>query len=407
MKKRMSFFTAIICLVLTACSNNEPPIEEKTEQEEIVLWSYYETEKQKASMDELVDGFNAFQDKYRLRWEYHGPASEFEKELAISITQNQLPDMVILDNPEMLSHIKMDDFEDITSYIQEMEGLDQYYQKVLDSVIYEGRYYGLPFCCNNLGLIYNKDILEQEGILVPKNWEELKAAAEKLTNEERYGLAVSAIGGEQCSFQFASFMLSAGDDLQDAGGTGTRKAYQLMNELVEKGWMSRECVNWSQNDVGRTFISGECAMMINGPWVLPALNDASINYGVALFPMDERRQVILGGEDIAILKGKNVEGSIAFFKYYNSRDVMLKINMMANSLPPRRDVAQVMLSVKPEYRMFLSQLNDCVNRTGYAKWPELSEQLSDGQYQILTGQKDVETVCRLIKETLNDEQGGD
>lgn len=380
---------------------NENDTNKPVEKEKLVLWSYYETEMQKKAMDELVDGFNESQDEYLLTWEYHGPVTAFNKELAISITQNQLPDMVIVDNPDMPSYIKMDKFEDITEYIKDMDGIKQYFPKALESVTHEGQYYGLPFCCNNLGLIYNKDMLEEENIEVPQNWEEMVDAARKLANNKRYGLAVSAISGEQNAFQFATFMLAAGDDLEEAGGMGTLKAFQLMKEFTEEEIMSYECVNWSQNDVARTFVAGECAMMINGPWVLPALNEASINYGVTYFPADVSESVVLGGEDIAVLKGKNVEGSIAFMEYYNNQNVMLNINLNADSLPPRKDVAQLFLNVKPEYEVFMKQMRKCENRAAYAKWPELSEALSEGQYQIITGQSTPEEICRKIQKVIN------
>ncbi len=236
------------------------------EREEIVLWTYYETEMQKASMDELVLGFNQSQEEYHLTWEYHGPVTEFKKRLAIAITQNQLPDMVILDNPDMPYYIGLDKLEDITEDVEKLEDLDQYFPGAMESVTSEGRYYGLPFCCNNVALIYNKDILEKEGVDVPQTWEELQTAARELSSPGRYGFAMSAINGEQGVFQFGAFMLSAGDSLEQAGGEGTLNAFRFIRDMTEHGWMSMDCVNWSQNDVARTFINGECAMMENGPW---------------------------------------------------------------------------------------------------------------------------------------------
>lgn len=371
-------------------------------KEELILWSYYETEMQKTAMDELVRGFNESQETYHLSWEYHGPVTEFNKRLAIGITQNQLPDMAILDNPDMLSYIKMDKFEDLTDYVREIEDLDQYFESAMQAVEYEGRYYGLPFCCNNVVLIYNKDILAESGTAVPGNWEELGQAAKALTEPGRYGFAMSAITGEQGAFQFASFLLSAGDDLEMAGGEGTLRAFEFIRDLADSGAMSRECINWSQNDVARTFIAGECAMMENGPWVFPALDEAGINYGVAAFPEDARHMGVLGGEDIAVLKGKNVEGSIEFLKYYSQIDTMLNINLRANSLPPRKDVAKLFLNAKTEYEVILSQMESCISRTSYSNWPELSKQLSNGQYQVITGESTPEEVCRQIKENVGE-----
>lgn len=402
MKKKICVFLLFLSICLAGCSpiSGDMNTEQPEQREKLTLWSYYETEMQKKAMDELVDGFNKSQDQYELSWEYHGPLTAFNKEIAISITQNQLPDMVIVDNPDMISYIKMDKFEDISKYMTDIEGIEQYFPTAMEAVMHQGRYYGLPFCCNNLGLIYNKDILEEAGVEVPENWDEMVEAAKALTTDERYGLAISAIGGEQSAFQFATFMLSAGDSFEKAGEEGTGKAFELMKEFADEEIISSECVNWSQNDVARTFIDGECAMMINGPWVLPALNEASVNYGVSCFPADVSKYVVLGGEDIAVLKGKNIEGSIAFLKYYNSQNVMLNINLNADSLPPRQDVAEAFLKVKPEYEVFMKQMQRARSRASYDKWGELSEALSEGQYQVITGQKNPEEICQNVKNAI-------
>lgn len=405
MKNAKRFLSLLCCIclliVVSGCTLQEPGGgKDKEERRELTLWSYYETEMQKKSMDELVDGFNRSQDMYHLTWEYHGPVTEFNKRLAIAITQNQLPDMVIIDNPDMPSYIEMEKFEDITDEIQDFEGFEEYFPSAMEAVEEDGRYYGLPFCCNNVALVYNKDILQEENESVPSNWDELARTAKNLTKPGQYGFAMSAISGEQGAFQFASFMLSAGDTIEEAGGDGTLKAFQFIQDMVEQGIMSRDCVNWSQNDVARTFIAGECAMMENGPWVFPALDKAGINYGVAPFPADEQYTGILGGEVIGVLKGKDKEGSVAFLSYYSQRETMLNANLQANSLPPREDVAELFLNVKPEFQVIMSQVKNCISRTSYKGWSKLSELLSTGQYQIITGETTPEELCRQIRKEM-------
>ena len=106
---------------------------------------------------------------------------------------------------------------------------------------------------------------------------------------------------------------------------------------------------------------------------------------------------LLGGEGIAVLKGKNVPGSVAFLKYYSQISTMLNVNLMANSLPPRQDVAELSLKVNPRYRVILSQMGNCISRAGCGNWSELSEKLSDGQYRVITGESTPEEACKRIK----------
>ena len=74
---------------------------------------------------------------------------------------------------------------------------------------------------------------------------------------------------------------------------------QLWKDLVDDGSVSKSVVNWSQADVNDQFIAGKAAMMLNGPWQIPALDKAKVNYGVVPFPVNTSGQTSiapLGGE---------------------------------------------------------------------------------------------------------------
>ena len=81
-KRQRLALAGILCLLgmlFAGCIKEERAKEE--EREELVLWSYYETERQQDSMDQLVEGFNSSQDEYHLTWEYQGPMTEFKKNM--------------------------------------------------------------------------------------------------------------------------------------------------------------------------------------------------------------------------------------------------------------------------------------------------------------------------------------
>lgn len=409
MKTIKKFMILVVLLVLSTagCSGFEPDMaDDQKERENLLLWTYYETEEQKASIDAVVKDFNKSQEQYQLRWEYHGPVTEFNKRLAIGITQEQQPDIIIIDNPDMKRYVRQGELEDLTEYITQMEHLDQYYPNTLDSVRFEKRYYGLPFCCNNVALIYNEDLFQEKGLTAPGTWEEFLNCASVLTEGDRKGFAMSAIKGEQAAFQILPFILGAGDDMNQLGGQGTTEAFNLIRELVNRGVMSTECINWSQNDVARKFTEGKCAMMENGPWALPALKASGIHYRITRLPCPAGSENVLtgatGGENIGVIKGKNVEGAVAFMKFYNEERQMLQTNMQADSLPPRKDVAKLMLEEKPEYEIFEKQMETSISRSSCTNWLEVTNILSDAQFSIITGQMAPEEASAYIRK-----QGGD
>lgn len=378
----------ILILLLFGCGNAEADDmnQTKTGKEEILLWSYYETNEQQESLNKLVNDFNTSQDSYIARWEYV-PMTEFTKRLAIGITEEELPDIVIIDNPDMYSYVVLGLFEDITDYLTEDNLLKDCYPQIVQSVMFDGRYYGVPFVCNNLALIYNKDIFEKSGVQPPKSWEEFYEVCGNVSGGDTYAFAMSAIEGEQCAFQVMPWILAQGEETDQLGGSGTEEAFLKIRSLLDEEYMDPNCINWSQNDVARKFIQGEAAMMENGPWVLPMLRESGVNYGIVSLPFGKECHSIVGGENIGVIKGKNVEGAMELIRYYGQDEVMVEICRQSNVLPPKQKFSQAISEGNPDMEIFSRQMDGAILRTSIKDWDKQVKGLSDALYKVVTKEK--------------------
>ena len=92
-------------------------------------------------------------------------------------------------------------------------------------------------------------MLAQAGVTPPTTWDELKAAAAKLTSGNRYGVAFSALANYEGTWQFLPFMWSNGGDETNIASPQVAEALQLWVDLVGSGSASRSVVNWTQADV--------------------------------------------------------------------------------------------------------------------------------------------------------------
>lgn len=372
-----------VLLAVCGCSGEK---QEKspagTEREKIVLWSYYETEAQHDALDELIQGFNLSQSQYEASWEYV-PMTDFTKKLMMAYTEQALPDLALIDNPDMPMCIQMGLFEDITEFLQELQVEEAYYPDLLQTVRADGRMYGIPAVCNNVALIYNRKYLEEAGVEPPESWEELRTAAEKLTTEERKGFLMSGIEAEQGAFQILPWILSTGEPADRLGEEGTVEALEFLYELMEEGYMTHNCINLSQTDVARVFANGEVAMMENGPWVFPMLDEAGIDYGVSVLPVNGQRSVIVGGENLGILRGKNIEGAKLFLEYYNEDMVLRKFCEKAYSLPAKMGVR---MRGQSDMQVIEEQMQGAVVRTQIPSWNTLSGKLTEAFYRMTVGE---------------------
>ena len=68
-------------------------------------------------------------------------------------------------------------------------------------------------------------------------------------------------------------MWTNGGDETDLTSPEVAEALQLWKDLVDDGSASKSVVNWKQADVNDQFIAGKAAMMLNGPWQIPALDE--------------------------------------------------------------------------------------------------------------------------------------
>lgn len=394
MKKLITFFALLCVLLLTGCEKDESS--EHTvvnEREQLVIWSYYETQAQQDSLDWLVNTFNVSQNEYTASWEYV-PMTDFTKKLIMAYTEEALPDIALLDNPNMMDCIQMDMCEDMTDVLMELNVDKNYYPATLETVTYEGKMYGLPAVCNNLALIYNKQLLEAADVQPPQTWEELKEAAKRLTDGETKGFLISAKEGEQGAFQLLPWILSTGEQPDNIGSLGTKKAFSYLNELMEAGYMTKNCVNLSQTDVAIAFIQEEAAIMENGPWVLAMLDASGIDYGICRLPADKKSCSIVGGEDFAVMKGKNVDGAEVFFRFYNQNKVIGKFCEKSSVLSPKTGISEYDVE---NMDIFEAQMEDAVVRSSIPYWNRLSDELPEAFYNMMSGEKSPAQAAKSLK----------
>lgn len=386
---KCSISIAVLCLagVLWGCSGEKNTIADTANlddgKETLVLWSYYETKEQQDSLDRLIADFNTSQGRYRMTWEYHGPVIEFNKKLALALTEKEMPDLVIADQSNMQAYIRKGLLEDITSYVRYSQREDEYFASALGSVKSQERYYGMPFCSSTAALFYNKEVLEKAGIEAPENFHELVLAAKVLSEGDTYGFGMPAASGGQSASSVLPWVISTGDSKDVLECDETKNFFGVIRELIQSSSMPKECINWSNNDVARSFLAGEIAMMENSMDVLPLLEKGNISTGVVKLPTGGGGNSMAGGENLGILKGKNKNGALAFLDFYLDDQVMEQICGPQFGLAPKKELARKQAEKDAKYKVFEEELENSISIDNYAQWSSASEKLSEVMVDII------------------------
>lgn len=371
------------------------------ETEDITLWYYWENEGHQKALGEMIEKYNSGQSDYKLTAKYV-PFADFKKQLSIGASASELPDLVLLDSPDHASYASMGIFADVT----EKFDVSNYYEGPVASCTIDDVLYGVPFGCNCLALYYNTDMLEAAGIAeAPQTWDDLKAAAEKLTTDNVSGLAFCSLQNEEGTFNFLPWLWSTGASSYEMNSEGGIKALTYVKDLVDAGVMSKECINWTQGDVMNQFISGNVAMMVNGPWQIPTMKQEApdLNWDVTLIPKDAEFASDIGGENYAVIAGGNEDGALNFLEFATQEE---QVSFMMNAMgyiSADKAIADTQFSAEEDavYKKFVEQLEYAHARGPLAEWPEVSDAISLAFNEVMTGSSSPEDAAAAAQATID------
>ncbi|KFC66435.1 Maltose/maltodextrin ABC transporter, substrate binding periplasmic protein MalE [Devosia sp. LC5] len=330
--------------------------------------------------------------------EYRGIAfDDLVNETLRAFATGNAPDIVSFDNPDFAMFSSRGAMLDITDRIAASEVIkaENYFEGPMNSVTWDGKYFGIPKYTDTIGVFYNKDLFAKAGITEPpKTWAQLTEYAEKLTDPANnvYGATFSARAGEEGTFQFLPIIQMSGGGYDNVNTDGAAEVLDLWKKMIDNGWASRDVLSLGQWDSTGTFNSGNAAMAISGPWEIDRMvEDAKFDWGVALLPTITEggdRSSALGGFDWGIMSTtKHPDEAFRALEYFAAQDH--RIFEEFGNIPARSDIELPVTGValKDEaLKVFQEQLQYAQPRGPHPEWQKISKAIFDAMQQALTGQ---------------------
>lgn len=333
-------------------------------------------------------------------------------------------DVLLVDAPMIANYTAKGYLADMAPYVSE-DSKDNITKASLDAGTIDGKLMALPINSSTVNLYYNKDIFEEKGIEVPSNdvnerwtWEKVVEVAKQLTYEKDgkqiYGLCFEQIGRP---YQLLPLAQSLGAEQFVSEDGTTTDGYTNSKEMVDACQFYYDTFNtWkispkiSADDAVGYFTGGQVAMFVGGPWQIPAMTEAGMNFGFAPHPYFEGGEVVTptGSWYVGVSNySKNKEEAAKFVEYITTNDEACQKNYDIGKNLPCNVVVLNNIDNDPAYEVFpdnsmklavYESMNTAKPRpqlAGYAEWQSVMEKTYS---DIMNGSDPKEALDSAVKE---------
>jgi multiple sugar transport system substrate-binding protein len=223
-------------------------------------------------------------------------------------------------------------------------------QSLVKRMTYKGKLYAVPQVIDMQLLVYRKSMLSKAGVKPPTTFDELVAAAKKLTTSDVKGLFLGNDGGAgvmggPALWSVGSDYLTS-DNKSGFGNPNLPKALAGLHTLFGSGSLLLGApTDWSDPSA---ITQGLTAMQWTGLWTFPVLQkELGADFGVLPWPKFSSAigapSVPIGAYGSAVsAKSKNPEAAKAFVKYLwvdNTADQLDFAQSFGFHIPARQSVA--------------------------------------------------------------------
>lgn len=414
MKKKL-----ILAMGVMAATVSFSAVAVSAEPVEVELWHYFDQTADSEAIVEWVDEYNTLQDDIHITATYVS-RDELMNQYTVGALSGELPDIGMVDSPDMASYISLGVFEDITDELNEWGELDNFYEGPLSSCMdSEGRLYGLPQNSNCLALACNMDVLAEAGYdHMPTSLAELQEMAAATTNPDTqtYGFAMCCISTEEGTFQILPWLRSTQNgservNVDNLTADSAVAGLTALADMVNNGYMSKECINWTQSDAFNQFAAGKAAMAEVGTWHLAQTNTIDgFNYDFCLLPTGDEgtSSSTIGGENFGVCTGaENKEACVEFLKWMCSKEKSGEWAVVAGKIPTRSDSTAEYDYEQDGFAVFTDEMNYADARGPHAEWSTISEAIYSATQSVFVDGADpaealagaMETITPILEET--------
>lgn len=343
------------------------------------------------------------------------PWGSVDEQFTAAFAGGKPPDVFYLPDEWYPKYVNQGQILDLTDRIVEWQ--DNYVESAWELATYKGSTWGAPFLGVVHGWLCNVSLLNEHGLDVPSNWEELRNAAQTMTDTDAgtYGINVPA---SSTNWVTMIPLLAAGgakllsDDLTHvtANSEGGRAAFRALLEDIAFNDQSSVPVGFTGDQRRDLAFGGQIGIIwqetsaIKAQWRTEA-PDLEIDAIPMLQLTDDGQNACWANVGFMFLASSSAEndGAFTLLEYLATDEIQVDyVQKSVDLLPLKKDIAPLQ-DVDPVVREMVSWLG-----LGYGvgtqisiRWRDATNALVQESHAVMSGLKTAEEALADVEATVN------
>ncbi|MBD2448357.1 ABC transporter substrate-binding protein [Nostoc sp. FACHB-152] len=331
-----------IAIVIISCHSLQLP---KANAVTIKLSGWAGSQVEQKLLRQVLQDFEAQHSNIKVKYEVI--SDQYMDVIKTRLVGDAAPDVFYLDALEAPFLMSQNVLEPLDNYIQPEFNIDDFEVTLLDSFKYQNHIYGLPKDYSTLALFYNKESFATASLnSPPTTWSELLTYSQKLTSKlNKYGF------GEITELARQAYKIKAfGGRVIDENGYATfasepsLKGLQLVIDQYQKAKSSAQKSDVGTNSGSEMFGQGKVAMVIEGNWAIPYLQETfpQLQFATAEVPTinNQKGTMVFTVAYVMNKQSQHKAAAWELISYLTGKAGMQKWTATGFALPTRKSVAQ-------------------------------------------------------------------
>ena len=352
------------------------------------------------------------------------PGGNYWPQLEARLAAGEGPDIVRINYQRLKKYSAGGALVDVTEVFDERYG-EEFVPAIWQAVRQDGKTWGLPHHTDTFATFYNTRSFEGLGIEVPQtleeswSWEEFIEIARRIKadTDAEYAFAFNWQG--ETPYRWLPFLyMNGGRLLADDLRTPLIAEPEGVEALEwTRAWFTEELVPPNTTvkiteEIQNLFANNTIGMMLNGDWLLPAVEDlmGEEGWGVTYMPRGDAGMASdLGGNGFCITRDcVNPEVAADFLRFLGTEENMRYFVTEANFLPTRRALVEENLRYKSfaeEMNLFKEQSTtvpaDMARAETIPSFEEINQRMADEFDLMLTAGQSAEETAQNVAEAID------